>query len=137
MGVMKKFRKGKKMSIKQIARFVDDAIVAAIGNVIDGVSIGDVHNKQTWRIDFKPEATPEQVASALAIVQALDYPAYVAAETQRMDDINNDAGRTDLLDRLRSATNAQIDNWIDSTVTSLASARQVLKVIIKVLSDLV
>lgn len=123
--------------IKNIAEFVDNAIEAAIGRVFDGVSIGDATDKQTWRVDFRPEATPEQVASALSVIQALDYGAYVQSETQRENDIKNDAGRLDLIDRLRTATNAQIDTWIDNTVTSLSSARTVLKAMAKILSDLV
>lgn len=123
--------------IKSIAQFVHEAVAAAIGNVFDGVSIGDDADKQTWRINFRPEATPEQVASALAVIQALDYTAYVQSETQRKNDIKNDPGRLDLLNRLRNATDAQIDTWIDTNVTSLASARTILKAIVKVLSDLV
>lgn len=123
--------------IKGVAIFVDDAVAAAIGRVFNGVSIGNPADKQTWRIDFRAEASPEQVASALAVIQALDYDAYVQAETQRENGIRNDTGRLDLLNRLRTATNAEIDIWIDNNVTSLAAARAVLKAIVKVISDLV
>ena len=47
---------------------------------IDGVAIGDSQNKSTWRIDFKPEATPAQRAAAQAVVDAFD----VAAEEQKL-----------------------------------------------------
>ena len=35
----------------------------AVGNCIEGVSIGDDNNKATWRIDFNSDATIEQRTS--------------------------------------------------------------------------
>ena len=75
--------------------------------------------------------------AAQAVLNSLDYNAYVQGATMRQDDIKNDALRTDLIDRLKNATNDQIDNWIDNNVNSLASARQVLKAIVKVLVFLI
>ena len=49
---------------------------------IFGVAIGSLNTKQTWRIDFKPEATPSQRAAAQAVVDAFD----VAAEEQKLKD---------------------------------------------------
>ena len=39
---------------------------------IDGVSIKLPNDKATWRIDFKPEATPEQRAAAQQVLQDFD-----------------------------------------------------------------
>jgi hypothetical protein len=49
---------------------------------IFGVAVGDETNKLTWRIDFKPEATPGQRVAAQAVVGAFD----VAAEEQKLKD---------------------------------------------------
>lgn len=39
---------------------------------IHGVSIGDWQDKNTWRVDFKEEATPEQIAAVEQFVNDLD-----------------------------------------------------------------
>lgn len=39
---------------------------------INSVSIGDWSDKTTWRIDFKPEATAQQQADALDVIDAID-----------------------------------------------------------------
>ena len=49
---------------------------------IFGVSIGRTEDKLTWRIDFKPEATPAQRAAAQAVVDSFN----VAAEEQKLKD---------------------------------------------------
>lgn len=48
----------------------------------------------------------------------------IAAETDRID----------IVTRLNTATPAQINAWIDNNVTDLASARAVLKAIIKAIA---
>lgn len=45
---------------------------------IDGVAIGDPADKDTWRVDFKPEATAEQRAAAAAVMAAFDADAPLA-----------------------------------------------------------
>jgi len=57
-----------------------------------------------------------------------------ATEAAREAEYVSDAGRIDLMDRLKTATVAQIDAWIDANVTSLAAARAVLKAIVKVIA---
>ena len=57
-----------------IAQKLDIAIKAACP--IHGVSIGRKDDKQTWRIDFKDEATSEQRAAAQSVVDNfIDNPA--------------------------------------------------------------
>jgi len=52
----------------KIASKLNDAIRAVCP--IQGVSIGNKDDKQTWRIDFKDEATTEQRAAAADVVDA-------------------------------------------------------------------
>ena len=39
---------------------------------IVGVSIGAADDKTTWRVNFKPTATPDQQAAALAVLATFD-----------------------------------------------------------------
>lgn len=121
----------------QMAEWVHSTIIAAAGDCITGVSIVDSRDKDTWRIEFKDSATPGQRTSAQAVMVALDYAEYVQGFTTRANEIKANAGRMQMLDKLRNASNAQIDTWIDANVTSLAQAREVLKAILKILSDMV
>jgi hypothetical protein len=56
------------------------------------------------------------------------------AEEQRREGFRGDDGRRSLLERLQTATPGQIDNWVDSNVTNLASAKVVLAGILKVIA---
>jgi hypothetical protein len=80
--------------------------------------------------------TPAEIAEFQARADAwtADAPKR-AAKQQRNDDIMNDPERKDLLDKLSNATNAQIGAWVDANVTSLADARKVFKIILRVLSN--
>lgn len=55
-------------------------------------------------------------------------------EAARVAGIRANASRADLLNRLRTATDAQIDTWLGNNVTNLAQARAVLGAIIKVIA---
>jgi len=61
-------------------------------------------------------------------------PSSVIAENTRLNDINNSPDTVDLANRLKTATGPQIDNWIETNVTSLASARAVLKAMVKLMA---
>jgi hypothetical protein len=61
-------------------------------------------------------------------------PETLAAERQRAATFNGDADRIDMLNRLKTATPAQIDAYIDANVTNLAQARTFLKKLTKVLA---
>lgn len=54
-------------------------------------------------------------------------------EKKRVEAFEADAEQVDLRDRLRTATPAQIDDWFNANVTTLAQARSVLKAIVKYL----
>jgi hypothetical protein len=54
-------------------------------------------------------------------------------EQSRLASFVADPSQTDLRQRLRTATPAQIDSWLGTNVTTLAQARTVLGAIIKVI----
>ena len=57
-----------------------------------------------------------------------------ANESSRNASFKSEPDRIDLINRLRTATPAQVNSWIDTNVTSLAAARAVLKALVKVLA---
>lgn len=56
------------------------------------------------------------------------------AQAARQASIATDPGRLDLLARLKKATPAEIDAYIEANVTNLAQARNFLKALTKVLA---
>lgn len=56
-------------------------------------------------------------------------------EQQRQKTIEEDPNNINLKDKLATATNDQIDNWINNNVTDLASAKVVLASIVKFLAN--
>lgn len=63
--------------------FKIDVAISAVAP-IHGVSIGNVDDKKTWRIDFKDEATPEQRAAAQAVIEAFDPVAAVRPDYRQL-----------------------------------------------------
>ena len=61
-----------------IAAKLDAALKAVCP--IHGVSIGRVNDKQTWRIDFRDEATAQQRAAAQDVLDAFDPEAQTKDE---------------------------------------------------------
>lgn len=104
-----------------------DAIAAVCP--IAGVRIGDWANKATWGIDFDSSATAQQKTDAQTALTNFDPLA-----PTRLSVFASDAGAQDLVNRLKTATVAQIDTWLTNNVTNLAQARTVLAAIIKVLA---
>ena len=75
--------------------------------------------------------------SVVAGALVLDETAQQAARDQAaaaLDALRADALARDLTGRLRTATPAQIDAWVDAQVTDLASARTMFKRILLVLA---
>jgi hypothetical protein len=60
--------------------------------------------------------------------------AALEAQRTRLLDIQSDAGTAALVNRLATATNAQIDTWFDQNVTTLAQLRSVMKAMAKLLA---
>ena len=63
-----------------IVRILHERIAAICP--ITGVGLGEITDKSTWRIDFRPEATTQQRADAQAVIAAFD----VALEEQKLKD---------------------------------------------------
>lgn len=62
------------------------------------------------------------------------FPSADTAEKSRQDAIKGDVQRAALVQRLRTASNAEIDAWLASNVTNIAQARQVLGAILKLMA---
>jgi len=108
-----------------------DKLYAAISQVapIEGVAIGVLNDKTTWRIDFDPSATDTQKAAAQAVIQAFDVAAEEAAEaTQAQINANLalQAKADAVIAQLQSASITQIQNYVQTNVTDLASAKAFL-----------
>lgn len=117
------------------------ALHAAIAAVapINGVSVGLIADKATWRVDFDISATQTQKDAAATIIAnyTVDGSGNTTAqnaEIARQTDIRSASDRSVLLNQLRIANAAQINTWVDNNVTSLADARTVLKAILKVIA---
>jgi hypothetical protein len=90
---------------------------------------GDTYAGLEWLDAVQTKPTEQEIVDEIA---ALDAAA--TAEATREADIRGDAGRVDLLNRLKTASPSQIDTWVDNNVTNIATARTVLKAIIKVIA---
>lgn len=112
---------------------VAQRLVEAISVVcpIDGVSLGDLADKTTWRIDYKASATQQQRSDARTVLTNFD-PNSLSVEETRVATFN-DANGADILSRIRTLTASQIDTYIDNNVTSLATARDFLKKVMRVI----
>lgn len=60
-------------------------------------------------------------------------PAAVAEDT-RQQSFKDDVDRTAMVTRLRASNSAQVDTWVTNNVTTLADARKVIGIILKLLS---
>lgn len=69
------------MFFSPVGRILTDKIKAA-GLLIDGVSIGVVADKTTWRVSWTGTPTAPQEAQAQAIIDALDIPVEEAKATE-------------------------------------------------------
>lgn len=81
------------------------------------------------------ELTPEEYAQ-----KATDAAAHDAANTQEQNRIAREGtflaqpDRVDMLARLRQATPAQIDAYVDANVANIAQARAMFKQVLKLLA---
>lgn len=74
-----------------------------------------------------------RLAASNIVIAPYVAPA-ITPEEQRVTDFEALPERRDLIDRLKTATPAQIDTWLTANVTTLAQARAVLGQILKVLA---
>lgn len=113
--------------------------LAAVAPVTD-LRTPDVGDKSTWRIVYSEEPTQAQRDAAQAILAAYDLAAEVATLTQqdeaartRLATFTSDSGVVDLLNRAKTASIAEIDNWLANNMTTLAQARAITAAEIKLL----
>lgn len=97
---------------------------------IDGVSVGQVADKSTWRIDFKPEATTEQRAAAQGVVDV--FSTGQSAEEARQAAVDAAIAGDATIASLKAMTNAEFDTWWAANVTNAAQAIGVLKRVTRV-----
>lgn len=84
---------------------------------IDGVHVGDLLNKATWKVDFRPEATAPQRAAAQTAINNFDTSGAVdAAEAARVAAIRADSTRIDILSRFKTATLADMSTYVDTQI---------------------
>ncbi len=62
------------------------AAIAAVCPIV-GVSIGDANVRETWRIDYAPDATPDQMQAAAGVLNGFNIHA------PRADDVREEAQR--------------------------------------------
>lgn len=103
---------------------------------IEGVSVGSVADRSTWRIDYAPEATLEQKAAAANVLASFDLAGDIAAEDQQAMLREADADYRDIIDRLHATTPVQIKQYVQNNVTDLASAKVLLAKILLLLTRL-
>jgi capsule polysaccharide export protein KpsE/RkpR len=113
--------------------------LAAVAPVTD-LRTPDVDDKSTWQIVYSQQPTQAQRDAAQAILAAYDLAAEVATLTQqdeaaraRLATFTSDPGVVDLLNRAKTASIAEIDNWLANNMTTLAQARAITAAEIKLL----
>jgi hypothetical protein len=111
-----------------------DSAIQTVAPII-GVSLGRSDDKSTWRIDFAPEATPEQRDAAAAVVAKFDVVAAESAEQLKTAELGAlaDEARSDVLFKgLSNATDAEIGDFIDSTFSEMKTdQRAVFKLLLR------
>jgi hypothetical protein len=109
-------------------------LIAAVAPIL-GVSIGNENDKQTWHIDFQPQATTQQRAAAQAVIDAFDLAA-IQQMQQRIQDRQMVAHATaKAIPVWASWTQAQWQTYFTSNlsdteadlVTTIAAARVMIK----------
>lgn len=100
---------------------------------IDGVSIGDENDVSTWRIDFKDGVTAEQRAAALQVIAQFDMQA-VRGRIQRAGGRRRAAkAEAALAVQFKDLTPQGAVDYIETNVTNLATAKAVLKIMVRIL----
>ena len=95
--------------------------------LVIGTGLVDLTPEEQARIDASIAAKPDKLI-ALAEAEAQAAQDLVDETETRQDQVIN---------ALLSKTNAEINTYVDNTITDLASARELFKIILKVLSLLV
>jgi hypothetical protein len=93
-------------------------------------------NAKTGEVEVVDMTAEEEAARRAEWDAAQAAQQIVDAETARVESFTSSADFQDLETRLKTATPAQINSWVDNNVTSIATVRPVLKAIIKLLIKL-
>lgn len=83
---------------------------------IHGVSMGDENNRATWAADFAPEATEAERTAAQNVIDTVDILGPIAAEVARAASIRTDGDRIDILNRLKTATLAEMNTYVNNQI---------------------
>lgn len=116
---------------KAAAKMGNREIAAALTVIRPGAAwclTGEDMVRLVWLDPSQTRPTDDEIIAAVA---ALPEP---QVEADRVAAYQVDASRGDLLTRLKSATPAQIDSYVESNVTTLPQARTLFKAILKVIA---
>jgi len=83
-----------------------------------GLSADKSLPKEQWHVDFKPEATPEQIAAPQNVINTFSWDASERAAQDRVDAIKADPDRSDLITRLTKHNPAQIRAWVQGATAA-------------------
>ncbi len=96
---------------------------------ITNLTVGDWADKGTWVVTYAPTATDPQKQAAQDLIAAFDAQADSDAIDARDQAIWGLSERRDLFTKVKRATPAQINNYIDNNLTTLADAKTLFKII--------
>lgn len=83
-------------------------IAQKFASAVDGVSIGRLDDKSTWRVDYKGSATDEQRAAVASYIASLADPALISAKRRAREAIDQTAEQVRLLYITPGAGMAQV-----------------------------
>ena len=107
----------------QLSKVIFDRLLSVAPIV--GVSIGREDDRAKWRIDFKPEATAAQRATALAMIAAFDVDVQAANVVMLTEISTLEAAQTPR--RLREAILAVDGGWLAQLNQRIALIRARLR----------
>lgn len=96
---------------------------------IDGISIGDLSDKSTWKVNAKSFATQAELIAAQTAINNFNVANAQQAEVDRKTratTIETESAADQFIDKLRNATPDQIRTFIGSNITDLNSAKILL-----------
>lgn len=110
------------------------AVLSPLGP-IQGVAFDDVTDKAKWRI-VAPTATPAQLSAMQAAILGFDVNAAAATAANTKTAYLSDPSLQDLINRLKSATPAQVLTWVQNNSQADAGTERILAAILYVLGTM-
>lgn len=102
----------------------DHTAAVVVTEEAGAVAISEIDRPQLWQ-EFEAWVALGNTPAPVPPPSAADL---------RTDALLADPARADLIDKLRNASPSQIDSYIDNNVTTLAGARALFKIVLKVLA---